>query len=139
MRRASWILSQARRVGLALRFGTLDALDQEQESERAGGVDRSSSDWRYHGTGCRFSLTLLRRYTVHLPAPIVGNRNYDAICGIRATAGTSKPIPGFVVSVRPDMHRRKLHRKSGCAAGRGRTRVPADRARYKSARGCSTK
>ena len=34
---------------------------------------------------------------------------------------------------------RKLHRQGGCTADRGRTRAPADRARYKSARGCSTR
>src|SRR4030088_552281 len=41
-------------------FRPLAALDEEQESGRS-----ESPGWRYHGTGCRFSLTLLRRYTVH--------------------------------------------------------------------------
>src|SRR5262249_21199173 len=45
------------------------------------------SNWRDHGTGRRFSVTLLRRHTVHLPAPVVGNRNADAICGIRPATG----------------------------------------------------
>jgi S-formylglutathione hydrolase FrmB len=42
---------------------------------------------KYHGIGCCCSVTMLRRQTVHLPAPVFGNRNPDAICGLRPTTG----------------------------------------------------
>src|ERR1700761_5503468 len=40
---------------------------------------------KYHGIERCCSVTLLRRHTVHLRAPVVGNRNPDAICGLRPT------------------------------------------------------
>src|SRR5262249_12878062 len=45
------------------------------------------SDRRDHGTGYRFSVTLLRRHTVYLPAPVDRNRNRDAIRGIHPGTG----------------------------------------------------
>ena len=123
----------------------LDPIDRSRRIIRYGAPGRFVAvrgsvvgDWRYHGTGCRFSITLLRRDTVHLPAPVVRNRNGDAICGLHPTASKSTSGSGRMVSVRSDLHRGKLHREGRRTADRGRTWAPSDRARYKPARGWRT-
>jgi hypothetical protein len=98
----------------------------------------SSGDRRHHDTERRFSVTLLRRHAAHLSAPVIRNRNNDAICGVRPTAGTSKSSSGGVVPVGSNLHRGKLHHQGRCATDRGRTWPPADCPRHKSARGWST-
>src|ERR1044071_2373102 len=65
---------------------------------------------KYHGIGCCCSVTLLRRHTVHLPAPVFRNRNSDAICGLRPTTGGQAAGSSRVVSVGSDLHRGELHR-----------------------------
>src|SRR5262245_61874602 len=52
-----------------------------------GGADGLSEARRDHGTGYRFSVTLLRRHTVYLPASVDRNRNRDALRGIHPATG----------------------------------------------------
>src|ERR1700738_5703529 len=76
----------------------------------AGAADcMSSGDRRHYDTERRFSVTLLRRHAAHLSAPVIRNRNNDAICGVRPPAGTSKSSSGGVVPVGSNLHRGKLH------------------------------
>src|SRR5262249_36269614 len=88
-----WLLSTgAFDEEILMRFGLVSLLAWGSRVEalrppRGQSVLTRKSDRRYHGTGCRFSVTLLRRHTVHLPAPVVRNRNPDAICGIRPATG----------------------------------------------------
>jgi hypothetical protein len=66
------------------RIGDRDffALSSRHQVDSLGYRGWEMSDRRDHGTGYRFSVTLLRRHTVYLPAPVDRNRNRDAIRGI---------------------------------------------------------
>src|SRR5947207_14386105 len=52
-----------------------------------------------------------------------GNRNPDAIYGIRPTTGRSRCASRRLVSLWSNLHGGKLHREGGCTADRGELRL----------------